>query len=412
MATDSDVLAALMSRRPGFSLPQPFYTDAGFYDCDLRNIWYKDWLLTIAAPEVPKTGSFVTLQIGNAPVLIVRGADGAIRAFHNSCRHRGSRICAAERGRNAKLTCPYHQWTYDLDGSLVYAREMHEDIDPADFGLKPIHCETAAGIVFICLAKDAPDFAPVKAMAEKYASPHDITNLKVAATRSIVENGNWKLVMENNRECYHCAGSHPLLCRTFPDDPNLIGSFEGTSVTVGEDHVRRCEAAGMPSRFYMEPNGQWRFVRIPFIGDACSYTEDGTPAVTKRVGQVPFDNAGSLLFFHYPNTWNHMLSDSVTLFRMTPISPTATQVYTTWLVHADAEEGVDYDVDRLTRVWIQTNLEDQAVVEENQRGILSPAYEPGPYSSLQETGVIQFIDWYAATLQQRLTGRSNTMAAE
>ncbi|MFS4438380.1 aromatic ring-hydroxylating oxygenase subunit alpha [Paracoccaceae bacterium GXU_MW_L88] len=412
MTTDSDVLAALLARKPGHSLPQPFYTDPHFFDCDLRNIWYKDWLLAIASAEVPKTGNYVTMQIGNAPVVIVRGADKKIRAFHNSCRHRGSRVCQQERGSSAKLTCPYHQWTYDLDGSLVWAREMQEGFDPKQYGLKPIHCEEASGIVFICLADDAPDFKPLQEMAEKYAGPHDMPNLKVAATRSIVENGNWKLVMENNRECYHCAGSHPALCRVFPDDPELVGSFEGTSVAAANEHVERCEANGLPSKFYMEPGGQWRFVRIPFVGDAVSYTLEGTPAVSKRLGKIPFDNAGSLLFFHYPNTWNHLLSDTVTLFRMTPISPTETQVMTTWLVNADAEEGVDYDVDRLTHVWIQTNAEDREVVEENQKGILSPAYQPGPYSAKQESGVIQFVDWYTDTLQQRLTGRPRLMVAE
>ena len=90
---------------------------------------------------------------------------------------------------------------------------------------------------------------------------------------------------------------------------------------------------------------------------------------------------------------------------MNPISPTETEVTTTWLVHKDAVEGVDYDFQRLTEVWTHTNDEDRAIVEENQRGVNSPAYEPGPYSAQHEVGVIQFVDWYASTLQERLTGR-------
>jgi Rieske 2Fe-2S family protein len=125
---------------------------------------------------------------------------------------------------------------------------------------------------------------------------------------------------------------------------------------------------------------------------------------------VPFDNAGSCLFFHYPNTWNHFLSDQVLTFRVLPISPMETEVTTTWLVHKDAQEGVDYDLKRLTEVWVHTNDEDRQIVEENQIGIKSPAYEPGPYSPAQESGVIQFVDWYSRTLENGLMGRFRVAA--
>ena len=122
-------------------------------------------------------------------------------------------------------------------------------------------------------------------------------------------------------------------------------------------------------------------------------------------------DAGSLLFFNYPNTWNHFLADHAIVFRILPISPTETQVTTNWLVHKDAVEGVDYNIEDLTRVWLNTNDEDRQVVEENQKGILSPAYEPGPYSTIQEEGVIQFIDWYAGKMVERLSP-TPAMAAE
>jgi phenylpropionate dioxygenase-like ring-hydroxylating dioxygenase large terminal subunit len=127
---------------------------------------------------------------------------------------------------------------------------------------------------------------------------------------------------------------------------------------------------------------------------------------------MPFANAGSLLFFHYPNTWNHFLSDHVLNFRVLPLDGMRTQVTTTWLVHRDAVEGRDYDLERLTEVWVATNDEDRRIVEENQIGISSPAYEPGPYSPKQESGVLQFVDWYARTLQGSITGRAMALAAE
>jgi Rieske 2Fe-2S family protein len=115
--------------------------------------------------------------------------------------------------------------------------------------------------------------------------------------------------------------------------------------------------------------------------------------------------------YHYPNTWNHFLADHAITFRVLPVSPTETEVTTTWLVHRGAVEGVDYDLTTLTEVWIATNDEDRQVVEENQKGILSPAYEPGPYSTIQEEGVIQFVDWYCGMLGDRLAPRP-VLAAE
>ena len=89
------------------------------------------------------------MQVGEYPVVIVRGADGQIRAFHNACRHRGGRVCTALKGEAPKLVCPYHQWTYELDGGLLYARDMGPDFKPADHGLKPVACHDASGMVFI-----------------------------------------------------------------------------------------------------------------------------------------------------------------------------------------------------------------------------------------------------------------------
>lgn len=401
-----DVLSMLLSRRAWHSLPRGLYRDASAFAADLANIWYKDWIFVAAGAELPKTGNYVTVTLGTYSVILVRGADGIARAFHNSCRHRGSRICAAEKGTAAKLVCPYHQWTYELDGRLLWAREMGPEFKPEAHGLGSVHCREVQGMIYICLDQQAPDMAPLEAEAARYLGPHDPGNLKVAFQSRIIESANWKLVLENNRECYHCSANHPALCVTFPDDPNLVGADDSSSSNFGRAHVERCEAAGLPAKYVIGPNEQWRFVRIPFLGNGVSYTLDGKAAVTKRVGKVPFDDAGSCLFFHYPNTWNHFLSDQVLTFRVMPIGPEETEVTTTWLVHKDAVEGVDYDLKRLTEVWTDTNDEDRRIVEENQKGINSPAYLPGPYSQVQEGGVNQFVDWYCRTLQDRLVGRS------
>jgi len=411
MPAQNDLITLLNAQKTGFSLSGPFYTDADILAADMEHIWLKEWIFAASAAELPKAGSYVTLQLGKFPVVIARGQDGVVRAFHNVCRHRGQRICSKPSGNAVKLVCPYHQWTYETDGRLLWARDMGTDFQPSQHGLKPVHCEIAAGMVFICLAQTAPDFSGVKAAADRYSAPHRMDELKVAHQSRIVENGNWKLVLENNRECYHCAGSHPSLCRTFNDDPDLVGADDSLSSPVGAAHVNRCEDAGLPSRYLISDNEQWRLVRIPFVGDAVSYTMDGKAAAPLIPG-MPFANAGSLLFFHYPNTWNHFLSDHVLNFRVLPISATETEVVTTWLVHKDAVEGRDYNLTRLTEVWEATNDEDRRVVEENQIGINSPAYESGPYSARQESGVIQFVDWYVSFLKRAALAAQSAIAAE
>ncbi|MEM7068232.1 MAG: aromatic ring-hydroxylating dioxygenase subunit alpha [Pseudomonadota bacterium] len=405
------IIQSLLARRtPGYSLEQAFYNDPEVFQTDLESIHYRDWLFAIPACELEKPGSYVTHKVGEYRVVIVRGADNQIRAFHNTCRHRGSVICKASKGNAPKLVCPYHQWTYELDGSLLWARDMGPDFDPKQHGLKPVHCRELAGLVYICLADHAPYFDNFAEIAGPYLEPHDLGNAKVAFESTIIEKGNWKLVWENNRECYHCGGNHPALCRTFPDDPTVTGIEEGSAPPHLIAHFNRCEAAGLPSQFYIHGDGQFRVARMPLKEGAESYTMDGKVAVRKWLGRVPIADAGSMLKFHYPTTWNHFLPDHSIIFRVTPVSPTETEVTTKWLVHKDAVEGVDYDLERLTEVWIATNDEDRRVVEDNQLGINNPAYEPGPYSPIQESGVLQFVNWYCDTLVARMTHR--TIAAE
>ncbi|UFM67228.1 aromatic ring-hydroxylating dioxygenase subunit alpha (plasmid) [Paracoccus sp. MA] len=412
MLRESDVLSMLLRRKPAHSLAQELYCDPGVFQVDLENIWYREWLFAIPSCEIPKAGDYVVHEVGVYSVVIVRGTDGQIRAFHNACRHRGSVLCKSKKGRNPKIVCPYHQWTYDLDGRLIWARDMGPEFDPSRHGLKQVHCRNLSGMVYICVADVAPDIEELAAETARYLAPHDLENSKVAYESTIIEKGNWKLVWENNRECYHCAGNHPSLCRTFPEDPRAIGNNDdGILASDLDKHVARCEAIGAPSAFKIAELGEWRFVRTPLLEGAESYTMDGKVASTRPNSGIPFRDAGALLKFRYPGTWNHFLSDHSILFRVTPISPTETEVCTKWLVHKDAVEGQDYDLKRLTEVWIATNDEDREVVENNQRGILTPAYEPGPYSEIHEGGLIQFTDWYASTLVRAITG-PKAMAAE
>ena len=402
MSTASRVLKHLQERAPATGLPRAFYNDPAFFELDMELIHYREWLFVGHTAELPKTGSYLTLQVGAYPILVVRGADGAIRAFINSCRHRGARVCPNPHGTTPKLVCPYHQWTYELDGRLFAARNMSGEINRAELGLRPLHCESAAGYIFVCLAPRAPDFAATRAQLEAYGAPHRLADARVAFESTIIEEGNWKLVWENNRECYHCPANHPELTRTYPD--TLAISLVGGDPTVKE-HWDRCEAQGLPSRMQLSDSGNMRTVRMPLIGSALSYTMSGKPAVRRPLSDAiaQTERVGALLVFHYPTTWNHFLIDHAVTFRVLPLGPERTELTTKWLVHRDAVEGVDYDLADLTHVWLATNAEDQRLVHEIQIGMNAPAYAPGPLSSHHETGVVQFLDWYTSRLQAGLS---------
>ncbi|EXL09311.1 aromatic ring-hydroxylating oxygenase subunit alpha [Aquamicrobium defluvii] len=404
MDARNEMLSLIRSRRQGWSLEQPFYTDPDFFRLDMELIWYRDWLFVGHDCEVAKPGSFFTVQIGTYPVVVVRDREGKIRAFHNSCRHRGSRVCTTAKGTSARLVCPYHQWTYDLDGKLLFARQMADDFDPSAHSLKPVACESVAGYVFICLADEPADFQPFRTLMEPYFAPHKLSEAKVAYESTIIEKGNWKLVWENNRECYHCAGNHPELCKTFPEAPNVTGISGAESDPEMVAHWQKCEAAGLPARFRIDGAGQFRATRAPLLRDAVSYTMTGKPSVKRNLSdRVNADRIGTLMLYHYPATWNHVLIDHAVTFRVIPLGPEETAVTTKWLVNKDAVEGVDYDLQELIHVWTETNDQDRRIVEENAFGIRSPAYEPGPYSELHEGGVIQFMEWYAHFMEPRLS---------
>jgi Rieske 2Fe-2S family protein len=403
MSARDTMLSRLRQRKPLTPLTRDFYCSQEDYQVDLEMIWYRDWLFVGHDCEITNVGDYLTVQVGDYPVVIVRDRDQSIKAFHNSCRHRGSRICSTVHGNAPRLTCPYHQWTYQLDGRLMAARDMGSDFDKSKYGLKPVHCASVGGYIWISLAKVAPDFERIRQHLEPYFAPHKLHQTKVAFESTTVENANWKLVWENNRECYHCAANHPELCRTFPEDPAVTGVGGGADDPKIAAKWRHWESIGLPSKFNISSNGQYRTARMPLIEGAVSYTMTGNAASRRPLADaVTEKDIGTLLLFHYPTTWNHVMADHATSFRLLPLGPMHTQLTTKWLVHKDAVEGVDYDVKEMTEVWLATNAEDKRICQENQIGVMSPGYDPAPYSPVHEDGAAQFVDWYASHMEGRL----------
>ncbi|BAP44887.1 aromatic ring-hydroxylating dioxygenase subunit alpha [Pseudomonas sp. 21LCFQ010] len=406
MSRINAVLDLIKQRKAQHALPGAVYNDPAVYEQDLEQIWHREWIFAGHTFELEKPGQYLTLQIGNYPIVVIRGKDGEIRAFHNACRHRGSKVCTEAKGKVAKMVCPYHKWTFELDGKLLYAGHMGPDFNAADHHLNPAHCEVVHSYIYVCVAKVAPDFEKFRSAVSPFIGPHYLEDCKVAFEASLVEKGNWKLVFENNRECYHCDGTHPELLNSFVENVSVQGLGGEEDLELAE-HWNTCEAAGLASRINMDPNGQFRMTRIPLNHGASSYTMDGKPAVARRLDRSGVNNIGALLYFNYPSTWNHFLGDHALSFRVLPLGPGETVVTTKWLVPKDAVEGVDYEIERLTKVWMATNDQDRMLVEGAQVGVTSPAYQPGPYSPLVENGVCQFVDWYSELMIRRLSEAGN-----
>jgi glycine betaine catabolism A len=393
----------LAGRQRGHTLPQTLYTDPDVLDFDIKAIFYRYWLQAGLEVEIPKSGDYITMSVGPSPIVILRNQDGAISAFFNTCRHRGAQICQGERGNvQHRLVCPYHQWTYDFKGQLLRAGRMHEDFDVTAYRLHPVHTETVAGVIYVCLSEAPPDSAPFRVALESLLEPHDLRNSKIAHTVTLVERANWKLVMENARECYHCRARHPQLNRSFRDftTADVFGQPERWLTEFWE----HCEARGLRNG---PVAGSWfEGGRFPLVEGAVSLTMDGKAAVTKTLGQVGDGNVGTMRWASQPNCFNHAFGDHAFLFQALPTGPQETTVTAKWVVNKDAVEGRDYDLARLTEVWCATNDQDRRLAENNQRGVNSVSYVPGPYSSTTEGRVLEFVDWYCSASASYLNEQS------
>lgn len=384
-----DISALLRSRPAGHSLPQGFYNSAAAFEFDLAAIFGTSWLFVGFEAEIRRPGDYLSFLVGRWPVIVVHGRDGEIRAFHNSCRHRGSILCKPGQGSAARIVCPYHSWTYGLDGRLLAASRMPADFEKRAHGLKPVHLERIAGALFLCMADTPPDISTMRRELTPLLAPHNLEHAKLAYQSTLVEYANWKLVMENGRECYHCASGHPELAHSFPIHASAYFDFADDSATRFE---RRMADIAMP----VGPVGEawWQAVRFPLNDGAVAMTTSGQFSVGKLMCAAGDGNIGSLRWAVEPNNFCHSTSEYTFAFSAIPVSPTETHVVSKWLVHEDAVEGVDYDLPTLTHLWTQTNLQDKEFAENNQLGVNSPGYSPGPYSPDAESLTLRFVDWY------------------
>jgi Rieske 2Fe-2S family protein len=404
----------LARRRPWHSLEAPFYLSDAIFQADVEEVFGQHWIFVAVEPQLPEPGDYVTVEVGRDSVLIVRDEDLKVQAFHNVCRHRGSRLCAARQGMVGNIVCPYHAWTYDLSGSLISANHMGDDFDRTQHSLKPVHVRSLAGLIFICLADNPPaDYDEMAREMTPYLVPHQLTECKVAAQVDLVEACNWKLTLENNRECYHCVANHPELSVSLyeygfgyqPDAQNAAGLQRFRDI-MASDHAR-WEALGLPSGEIDTLDTRvtgFRTQRLPLDRAGQSQTLNAEVACKKLLGAFKEPTLGGLSFWTQPNSWHHFMSDHIVSFSVLPLAAGKTLVRTTWCVHKDAVEGVDYTVDNLTAVWNATNDQDRRLVEESQIGVATGAYRSGPYSPYTEALVEKFCSWYVQRMGRAVAG--------
>ncbi len=381
----------LSNDRKGHTLPRGLYVSDEAFAFDTQVMLKSVWLYACTVAHVKNAGDYFVFELAGNSIIILRGRDNEVRAFWNSCRHRGAKICLEQSGRAPRLMCPYHQWTYGLDGKLLAARSMAEDFDKADHGLNPVALENVGGLIFICLSDNPPPIDRVKADIADQILVYDLEKLKVAVQDDYIEDANWKLVMENNRECYHCDVGHPELI-------SVLGTTGFGKDAPADDYLetKRAEwqALGIDHDVIEFPDGWWhRIARLALANGAVTQSIDGKLACQKLIGPFKAPETSSLSVWTQPNSWHHFCCDHVVTFSLTPIGPDKTLLRTSWLVHEDAVEGVDYNPDHLAALWRATNVQDGHFSMVNHQGIANDGYIQGPYA-VEENLVEDFKDFY------------------
>jgi Rieske 2Fe-2S family protein len=392
---DEQAIARLVAQhKPGHSLEQAFYRDPNIYERDIQRIYLRSWLYAGHQSEIANTGDYFLFDFADESVIIVRSESGDINALINVCRHRGSRVCLEASGRAARLTCPYHGWTYALDGRLRGASNMPESFDKTGISLKSIHLEVLDGMIFVNFAADPAPFAPIARDLSGCLRPYRLDQSKVAHRQSYPIAANWKLVVENYSECYHCAPSHPEY-----SVGHGLAVPEEEYADLLKDVMARAGACGLSSEsvntLYMECDGfgnDRAYERYPMLRGHVTGSRSGEP-IAPLLGDIVDYDGGTTDFQIGPVNFALAYCDHVVIYRFTPLSVDSTDCDITWLVKSDAEEGRDYDVKNLTWLWDVTTIADQHIIEHNQEGVNSRFYEPGPYSKMEDF-TQRFVDWY------------------
>ena len=346
------------------TLPARCYTDPAWFAAEMDRIFAGMWINVGRLDQVARRGEFVRRDIATASVLVLGDGQGGVRAFHNVCRHRGTRLCDAPDGTfGGSIQCPYHAWTYDLDGRLVGAPLMDhvEGFQRADYPLSGVAANVWDGHVFINLGEAPPSlWSQLGDLPARFA-PWQMHDLRVVRRTEYDVRANWKLIVQNYNECLHCPIIHPLL--------NQMHHYLG--------------AANVPST-------------ETYCGGAMGFKQgvetlsiDGRRRRAVLPGLGPDERAAVNYFAIYPNLLLTLHPDYMLTVTIWPQSPDRTRLVAEWHFHPDEIARPGFVYEDAVEFWDLTNREDWAISERSQQGIASRGYTPGPYSG-RETQLWEF----------------------
>ncbi|MFI6026728.1 aromatic ring-hydroxylating dioxygenase subunit alpha [Amycolatopsis magusensis] len=360
------------------TLPGAHYTDPAIFEREQQRIFQRTWFAAARAGDLPEPGGFRTVEVGGESVLIVRGRDRALRAFLNVCRHRGARLCTDDSGSvRRSLQCPYHAWTYGLDGSLIAAPNLNSmaDVDRREYGLIGVALREWLGTVWVCLADEPPSFADtVQAVVaarlgdEETIERWGLDELVVGRRITYEVKANWKLIVENFMECYHCATIHPELTEVLPEfaDGYAAQYFVGHGAEFGEE--------------------------------VTGFTVDGQGGFGKLAGLDESHDRRYYAITVNPQVFLNLVPDHVIFHRMYPMAVDRTVVECDWLYpRAVIDSGAD--LSRSVELFHRVNQQDFDACERCQPGMSSKAYAAGGVLVPSEHHIAEFRDWVADAIR-------------
>jgi phenylpropionate dioxygenase-like ring-hydroxylating dioxygenase large terminal subunit len=391
--SDTRIDDLIARQRCGYALDQAFYRDPEIFEHDVERLLMRHWLCAGHDSLIPDPGDYFLFELATESAIVVRGQDGIVRALANVCRHRGSRVCAAPSGQAKIFVCPYHAWSYGLDGSLLAARHMPEGFDKTSHGLKPIQVRVIQGLIFVCFAAAPLGLAHLEATVNDCFGPYDWAQARIAHRETYKIAANWKLAVENYLECYHCGPSHP--------EYSKLHALEQPMARIEKLNARmekRAAALGLSIPLHEHWQGSQSGEEAAFgfryalYDQVVTGSEDGKP-VAPLMGRFS-DYDGGVTSVHLgPTSFLISYPDHGVIYRFIPRAPEICEMEVIWLVCGHANEGADYDRSKLTWLWQVTSEADKRIVEENQLGVNSRFYEPGPYAPM-EYNTRRYIDWY------------------
>ncbi|WIX76423.1 aromatic ring-hydroxylating dioxygenase subunit alpha [Amycolatopsis carbonis] len=354
------------------------YTDPGVFAREQERIFETDWFCAVRTADLPTAGTFETVQIGRESVLVARGRDGKVNAFLNVCRHRGARLCTEKSGQVKRaIQCVYHAWTYGLDGKLIAAPNLTgmPDVDRTEYGLTKLAVREWLGYAWVCLAEEPPSFeATVMAdVSDRLGGPGEIEayGLDGLALGRRIEydvKANWKQIIENFMECYHCATIHPELTEVLPEF-----------------------ADGYAAQYYVGHGAE-------FGEQIAGFTVDGSAGVARLPGVGEHQDRRYYAITIRPQVFVNLVPDHVILHRMFPLAPDRTLVVCDWLYLPEVvESGVD--LDRSVELFHRVNLQDFEACERCQLAMGSRSYARGGVLVPSEHHIGAFHDWVRARTQ-------------